>query len=182
MAEELAAEFGYTFARKRLNLPQYLGELDRINDLQNRIEEALPYVNLSTETARREILISPIILDLIHYTKAEVRIEYPIKVTEQLQGYLDYFLQKQHQLLIIEAKKGDLDFGFTQLTAQLIALDQWEAENPVNYLLGAVTTGKIWEFGLLNRQTKHIDQGLDSYRVPDDVETLMRILVHALLN
>ena len=180
IAEELAAEFGYTFSRKRLNLPQHSGDLDRITDLKDRIEEALPYVNLSTETARREILISPVILDLIHYTKAEVRIEYPIKVSEQLQGYLDYFLQKQHQLLVIEAKKGDLDFGFTQLTAQLIALDKWEAETPVSLILGGVTTGKIWEFGLLNRQTKHIDQGLDSYRVPDDLEPLMRILVYAL--
>jgi len=180
IAEELAAEFGYTFSRKRLNLPQHSGDLDRITDLKDRIEEALPYVNLSTETARREILISPVILDLIHYTKAEVRIEYPIKVSEQLQGYLDYFLQKQHQLLVIEAKKGDLDFGFTQLTAQLIALDKWEAETPVSHILGGVTTGKIWEFGLLNRQTKHIDQGLDSYRVPDDLEPLMRILVYAL--
>jgi hypothetical protein len=182
IAEDLTREFGYTFARKRLNLPQHTGELDRINDLQNRIEEALPYVNLSTETARREILISPIILDLIHYTKAEVRIEYPLKVTEQLQGYLDYFLQQQNQLLIIEAKKGDLDFGFTQLSAQLIALDQWEDENPTDHILGAVTTGKIWEFGLLDRKHKHIDQGFDSYRVPDDLEPLMRILVHALMS
>ena len=151
IAQDLAAEFGYTLTRKRLSLPQYQGELDRIRELQNRIEETLPYVNLSTETARREILVSPIILDLIHYTKAEVRIEYSIKVTEQLQGYLDYFLQQHNQLLIIEAKKEDLDFGFTQLAAQLIALDQWEVDNPTDHILGAVTTGKIWEFGLLDR-------------------------------
>jgi hypothetical protein len=182
IAQDLAEEFGYTLTRKRLSLPQYQGELDRIRELQNRIEETLPYVNLSTETARREILVSPIILDLIHYTKAEVRIEYPIKVTEQLQGYLDYFLQQHNQLLIIEAKKEDLDFGFTQLAAQLIALDQWEVDNPTDHILGAVTTGKIWEFGLLDRKNKHIDQGFDSYRVPDDVEPLMRILVHALLD
>ena len=85
IAEELAKEFDYSFARKRLNLPQYSGELDRITELQNRIKESLPYVNLSTETARRGILISPIILDLIHYTKAEVRIEYPIKVIGHLE-------------------------------------------------------------------------------------------------
>lgn len=181
IAKDLVEEFGYTLARKRLNLPQYQGELDRITDLRDRIEETLPYVSLSTETARREILVSPVVLDLIHYTKAEIRIEYSIKVTEQLQGYLDYFLQKQNQLLIVEAKKEDLDFGFTQLAAQLIALDQWESENPVDQILGAVTTGKIWEFGVLDRQTKHIDQGFDSYRVPDDVEPLMRTLIHALL-
>lgn len=180
IASELAEEFGYTFSRKRLNLPQYSGDLDRITELKDRIEETLPYVNLSTETARREILVSPVILDLIHYTQAELRMEYPIKVTEQLQGYLDYFLQRHSQLLIIEAKKGDLDFGFTQLVAQLIALDQWETDNPVDHILGAVTTGKIWEFGLLDRKRKHLDQGFDSYRVPDDVEPLMRILVQAL--
>jgi NifB/MoaA-like Fe-S oxidoreductase len=53
IAQDLAAEFGYTLTRKRLSLPQYQGELDRIRELQNRIEETLPYVNLSTETARR---------------------------------------------------------------------------------------------------------------------------------
>jgi hypothetical protein len=68
------------------------------------------------------------------------------------------------------------------LAAQLIALDQWEVDNPTDHILGAVTTGKIWEFGLLDRKKKHIDQGFDSYRVPDDVEPLMRILVHALLD
>lgn len=181
IAKDLAQEFGYTLTRKRLNLPQYSNELDRINDLRDRIEEALPYVSLSTETARREILISPLILDLIHYTKAEIRIEYPLKVTEQLQGYLDYFVESQNQFLIIEAKREDLDFGFTQLAAQLIALDQWENNKNSDYILGAVTTGKLWEFGQLERKSKHINQGLDSYRVPDDIEPLMRILVQALV-
>lgn len=180
IAKDLAQEFGYSLTRKRLDLPQYQGELDRIHDLQDRIEETLPYISLSTEAARREILISPVVIDLIHYTKAEMRIEYPIKVTNQLQGYLDYFFDSHHRFLIIEAKREDLDFGFTQLVAQLIALDQWLSDQPTDHLLGAVTTGKLWEFGRLNRKTKHIEQGLDSYRVPDDIDPLMRILVQVL--
>ena len=63
----------------------------------------------------------------------------------------------------------------------MIALDQWERTPAQPTLLGAVTTGKIWEFGLLHRAAKHLEQGLDSYRVPDDLETLMRILVPALI-
>lgn len=181
VAKDLAEEFDYTLTRKRLNLPQYQDELERLKELQNRIEETLPYVSLSTETARREILISPVILDLIHYTKAEMRIEHPLKVTNQLQGYLNYFFESQNQLLIVEAKKEDLDFGFTQLVAQLIAVDQYEVDNPSEQILGAVTTGKIWEFGVLHRKAKHIDQGFDSYRVPDDLDPLMRILVQALI-
>ncbi|MEO1592593.1 MAG: hypothetical protein AAFU71_15065 [Cyanobacteria bacterium J06632_22] len=182
IAQDLVKEFGYTLTRKRLNLPQYSGELDRIEQLRDRIEETLPHVSLSTEMARREILISPVMIDLIHYTKAEMRIEYPIKVTEQLQGSLDYFLTSHQQLLIIEAKREDLDFGFSQLAAQLIAMDQWATDNPSDVLIGAVTTGKLWEFGRLNRRQKHLEQGLDSYRVPDDLDALMRILIQALVS
>ena len=179
-AQDLAEEFSYQFSRKRLNLKQYQGELDELNKLEQRLNEILPYFDLANETSRREVLISPIILELVHYTKSKVRIEYQIKVNNQLQGYLDYLLKNQDTLLVIEAKKQDLDFGFTQLTAELIALDEWEKIGNQEILIGAVTTGNIWQFGKLNRAKKHIEQGLDLYRVPDDLEPLMRILVQAL--
>lgn len=179
--DDLVSEFGYTLQRLRLNLPQYSGKLDRLEELRSRIEEVLPYVSLTTETSRREILISQVILDLVHYTKAQLRIEYPIKVTEQLQGYLDYLLRTQSEILVIEAKREDLTYGFTQLAAEMIALDQWEKTSTESTLLGAVTTGSIWKFGRLNRGTKHIEEGLDSYRVPEDIEPLMRILVQSLV-
>jgi hypothetical protein len=180
-AKDLAREFGYSFSRKYLNLPQFEGELDRIEQTKERIVEILPYASLSSETARREILISPVILDLVHYTKSEIYIEYPIKVTEQLQGYFDYLLEKKRELLVIEAKKADLDYGMTQLLAELIALDKWQENEQQTELIGAVTTGKLWEFAKLNRLEKKIEQGLESYLVPDDLEPLMRILVQALI-
>jgi hypothetical protein len=179
-ADELVAEFGYTLQRTPLNLPQYSGELDRLEELRSRIQEVLPYVSLVNETARREVLISRVVLELVHYTKAQLRIEYPIKVTEQLQGYLDYLIRTNTELLVIEAKREDLDYGFTQLAAEMIALDQWEKTPAQDILLGVVTTGKIWQFGRLNRVRKHIEQGLEQYRVPEDLDSVMRILVAAL--
>ena len=134
--KDLAKEFGYTLSRQRLHLPQYQQELDRLVELQDRIEEILPYVSLVNETARRELLVSPIILDLIHYTKSEVKIEYNIKVTNQLQGNLDYLLINRDSLLVIEAKKEDLDYGFSQLVIELIALDQWNNQDQQNNLIG----------------------------------------------
>lgn len=178
--KDLAKYFNYSFIRTKLNLSPYQEELDRINQLQERIEEILPYASLSSEAARREILISPVIFDLVHYTKAEIFIEYSIKVSEQLQGHLDYFLENSHNLLVIEAKKEDLDYGMTQLIAELIAVEQWQENKNETCLIGAVTTGKIWEFARLNRQTEQIEQGLESYRVPEDIEPLMRILVKIL--
>jgi hypothetical protein len=179
-ADDLALEFGYTLSRTKLNLPQCSHPLDRLTDLRSRIDEILPYVDLSNETSRREILIAPVVTDLVHYTKARLRIEYPITVSNQLQGSLDYLLSTQTELLVIEAKRQDLDYGMTQLVAEMIALDQWERTPDQPTLLGAVTTGKSWEFACLNRANKHIDQGLESYRVPEDLDPLMKILVHAL--
>jgi hypothetical protein len=182
--DKLVADFGYSLRRTRLNFTQYLGELDRFDETKNRIEELLPYVNLANETARREVLIAPIVADVVHYTRAQLRIEYPIKVTEQLQGLLDYLLRSESQLLVIEAKQEDLTNGFTQLAAELIALDQWQDSTDIAVqpnLVGAVTTGILWQFGVLHRQTKLIEQGLNSYRVTEDLEPLMRILIATLL-
>ncbi len=87
------------------------------------------------------------------------------------------------QLLVIEAKYEDLTRGFTQLVAELAALDQWENSPDVStqtVLVGAVSTGTIWQFGTLDRATRHFEQGINSYRVTEDLEPLLRILIAAL--
>jgi hypothetical protein len=178
--DDLAAEFGYNFKRSRLQLPQYVGDLPTLEDLRTGLESVMPYVSLSNETSRREVLVAPVVLEVIRQTKAELKIEYPIKVTDQLQGILDYLLKSQAELLVIAAKREDLDYGFTQLVAAMIALDQWERSPDQPILIGAVTTGQIWRFGHLDRATKQIQQGLDLYRVPDDLESVLRILIHPL--
>jgi hypothetical protein len=184
-ASELAQEFGYSLTRKILNLPQFPDELDRLEELRDRIQEVLPFVPLTNELARREILISRVVTELIHYTQAELRIEYSLKVSNWLQGNLDYLLRLNttNQLLVIEAKYEDLTRGFTQLVAELVALDQWEGATTISQqpiLIGVVSTGTIWQFGKLDRTAKHFEQGINSYRVPEDLEQVMRILVAAL--
>ncbi|MFN4280842.1 hypothetical protein [Thermosynechococcus sp.] len=177
--EDILAEFGYTLQRSILTPPQSTAPLDRLEDLKARIQESLPYISLTSEAARRELLIAPILLDVVHYTHAQLRIEYPLTVSDRLKGSLDYYLYSVGKLLVVEAKNADLARGFTQLAVELIALDQW-IESPQSILQGAVSTGDIWQFGLLHREQKQIQQGLTLYRVPDDLENLMRILVKIL--
>lgn len=178
--DDIIADFGYGLTRQKLNLPGYGGELERIQELRDRIEEILPFVSLTTEIARRELLISRVVTEVVHYTKAQLRIEYPLKVSEQLQGSLDYLLRTETQVVIIEAKKEDLTNGMKQLAAEMIALDQW-MESEQETVIGAVTTGTLWQFSKLDRSNKQFYQGLESYRVPEDVEALLRILVQALV-
>lgn len=164
--EDILAEFGYTLERAILTLPQSTADLDRLDDLKTRIQESLPYISLTSEAARRELLIAPLLLNVVHYTCAQLRIEYPLTVTEQLKGSLDYYLYSVGKLLVIEAKNAELAKGFTQLAVELIALDQWiEDHQPM--LQGAVSTGDIWQFGILHRQQRQIQRGLTLYRVSD---------------
>ncbi len=177
--QDILAYFNVTLQRCSLTLPRYTGALDRLTDLKNRIEESLPRLSLTSEIARREFLIAPVLMDVLHYTQATLNVEYPIVVNNQLKGSLDYLLQNGQFFLVIEAKNEDLERGFVQLAIELIALDQWiESEQPL--LQGAISTGNIWQFGQFDRQNRTVTQDLNLYRVPADLEDLLRILVQIL--
>lgn len=178
--EDILAEFDYKFIRTKLSLPKSNRQLERLPELRQRIEETLPLVSLSSEAARREILIAPILLEVARYCQCQLRIEYPLNVNERLNGNLDYFLRANSQLLVIEAKKDDMTRGFTQLAVELIALSEWEAEQDL--IFGAVTIGELWIFGILDKKQRLIQQNIDSFPVPGDIETLVNVLVGILEN
>ena len=180
-SQDILAYFGVTIQRQSLQFPRYDQTLDRLIDLKARIEESLPRISLTSEIARREFLIAPVLTDLLHYTQATLNIEYPVAVSNQLKGSLDYLLQNEQTFLIVEAKNEDLERGFVQLAIEMIAIDQWiESDQPIIY--GAISTGNIWQFGKFNRQTRIVTQDLNLFRVPADLDDLLRILVKILNN
>ena len=180
-SQDILAYFGVTIQRQSLQFPRYDQTLDRLIDLKARIEESLPRISLTSEIARREFLIAPVLTDLLHYTQATLNIEYPVAVSNQLKGSLDYLLQNEQTFLIVEAKNEDLERGFVQLAIEMIAIDQWiESDQPI--ISGAISTGNIWQFGKFNRQTRIVTQDLNLFRVPTDLDDLLRILVKILNN
>jgi hypothetical protein len=62
------------------------------------------------------------------------------------------------------------------LAVELIALDRW-TDKETTLLYGAVTTGQDWRFGIFYRQERQIVEDLKLYRVPEELETLLRILL-----
>lgn len=177
--QDILVHFQVTLQRRSVDLPQYAGKLDRLHDLTSRIAESLPRLNLTSEMARREFLIAPVLMEILHYTPAMLNVEYPVAVNPQLKGVLDYLLQNDQTFLVIKAKNEDLERGFVQLAVELIALDQW-IESDQTILQGAISTGNIWQFGQFDRQTRVITQNLNLYRVPADLEDLLRVLIHIL--
>lgn len=180
--DDILAEFDYSLSLSHLSLPKTTRELERIPELKQRIDDVLPFISLSNETARRETLVSPIMLEVIRYCHCKMRIEYPLNVNNWLKGNLDYLLRSrstpeepsQNNLLVIEAKKDDLTRGFTQLAVELIALSHIEERN---ILYGAVTIGDVWRFGKLDRDRKQITQDLNLFKIPDDLDPLIRVIV-----
>jgi hypothetical protein len=173
--DEILAEFAYSFTQARLQLPRSSRAIERLQDLRQQIEETLPYVTLNSEAAKREILIAPVLSRVAVTCRRILRIDYSLKINEQLQGTLDYFLQSTHSLVVVEAKRDDLTRGFTQLAVELIALAM--LEDAPDILYGAVTMGHVWVFGTLQRSARLVTRDMASYTLPDDVEDLVRILV-----
>ena len=172
--DDILADLGCTISSQRLSLPAYSGELE-LQELGDRLNAAFQFTTISSEQARREFLIAPILSAICQRTQQKVRVEYPISINSWLKGTFDYYFQSSN-LLIIEAKRENLYTGFTQLGAELIALDQWtESETPILY--GAVSTGQIWQFGLFQRETHHLIEDLTLYRIPEELDPLIRILI-----
>lgn len=176
---DILADLGCTLTRKPLQLPQAMWE--NIESLQQRIEAYLPYVSLTSEAARREVLVAPIILELTQVVDTPVHIEYSIEINHYLKGELDYYLKNEGSLLVVEAKNADLTRGFVQLSVELIAINLWLAkrqglESLDAPLFGAVTTGDIWQFGCYTPTQRQIAQDIHLYRVPDDLIPLAKTL------
>ena len=174
--DELTRYFGYQHKNHIYQLPQAKIDETYFASLHQELNETLLYVNLTNEVARREVLIAPVLLSVMRYLKIKMQIEYPLNVTNQLRGILDYLLQSSKTFLVVEAKDGSPEHGFIQLTAELIALDIWKQDENIPVLYGAVSIGRMWQFGILERETKTIIQDINQFRVPADLMELLRIL------
>jgi hypothetical protein len=180
--EEIVKELGYSYSLGILNLPKKENiNIESIKLLKENYYKVLPKINLNSEAAKREFLIAPILFEIAKETDSKINLEYPINVDEKLSGYLDYLIQSKQELIVIEAKKGDIDKGFNQLAAELIALDKYEEEEGGECLYGAITIGEMWKFTILDRNSKHITKDIHNYTIPDNVEQIYAILMGIIL-
>jgi len=175
--KEILAEFGYQYRFEQLNLPHSSQEIGRLDRLRETYTKKLPLISLTSEAAKREFYISPLLLELLDYIRAEVDVEYPLDSGENLSGAIDYLVKSNdNRFVIIEAKKGDLEKGFNQLSVELIALDKWLGPDPAD-LYGAVTLGDVWRFGVLIRCQKILKKDLNAYTLLSNLELLVSILL-----
>lgn len=173
---EILEEFGYKYNFEKIKLPETKRKIGSLEKLTDTYVKKLPFISLNSETAKREFYISPLLLEILEYLNAEINVEYPLDAGENLIGTVDYFIKYSGNIVIIEAKKGDLERGFNQLAIELIAMDRCE-ENSPKILYGAVTLGDIWRFGTLQREEKLLKKDMNAYIIPSDLEKLLSVLL-----
>jgi hypothetical protein len=172
--EDILAEFGVGFRSVALQLPSFSPISSHA--LKAELEENMALVDPTSEIARRESMIFPVLKTVCKFSQTQFKIEYPVRVSNWLRGSFDYFLPFAKNLVVIEAKNADIARGFTQLAVELIALDQWtESDTAIFY--GCVTTGDTWKFGTFDRVDRIIHKDINSYWVPGDIDRLLSILL-----
>jgi hypothetical protein len=176
--EEIINALGYSFSTQPLDLPHKDNiNTDLIEQLSTTYYTILPKISVNSETAKREVMIAPVLHAIIQHINARLNIEYPISVNDKLSGTLDYLFRSSQELIVIEAKKGDLDRGFNQLAAEMIALDLYEEEQaePAK-VYGAITIGEVWRFAVLERKEKQLIKDIHTYRFPEDLSDIFSIV------
>jgi hypothetical protein len=175
--EEIVAEFGYAMTAQTICLP-HAWNFDRslVENLRSSYYDLAPKVSMNSETAKREFMISPLLQAVVRTLDAKLNIEYPLDIDEKLSGTIDYLVRARQELVVIEAKKGDLERGFNQLAVEMIAVDKYEDAGLPPIVYGAVTIGEVWRFAVLQRADKRLTKDLHTFRFPEDMEELFAIL------
>lgn len=113
-----------------------------------------------TEKALSEMLVSPILLEARRLANKQVQIfsgeEFDVDRELGLNGFCDFLFSRSDSrltidapvLMIVEAKRGELEFGFGQCVAEMVAAQIYnqKQEQPISVIYGSVTSGKLWQF------------------------------------
>jgi hypothetical protein len=157
--------------------------------LAEYLEKSLPLaIALSTEKARSEMLICPILIEVREILHQQISlfsgVDFTVDSAIGLNGVCDFIISRSpEQILveapvavIVEAKKDDLNAGLGQCVAEMVASQKFnqEQQQPVNTIYGAVTTGSLWRFLKLEQQNVTVD--LTEYPVPP-LDRILGILV-----
>lgn len=127
--------------------------------------------NISTEKARSELIITPILLEVRRMFQSKIGyfsgISFNVDESRGLNGVCDFILSaSENQLLItapvitlVEAKDNDIKQGLGQCVAEMVAAQIFnDRKGQLQKIYGVVSTGTLWKFLTLEAQTLTIDR------------------------
>lgn len=157
--------------------------------LQDTLRETLPWaIAVSSEKARSEGIINPVLLEVRRQLKGEISVfsgeEFNVEPEAELTGYVDFLISRSSEQLyikapavvLVEAKKEDLKPALGQCLAEMVAAQRFNQQKlqPISTIYGTVTSGTAWRFLKLEGQCASID--LTDYPLPP-VEQILGFLI-----
>jgi hypothetical protein len=126
---------------------------------------------LGTEKARSEFIIAPLLFELRELLDRQVGLftgaDFTIDIPSGLNGVCDFLLTRSSSevsikapvVVLIEAKKGELNGGWGQCMAEMVAAQRFNQADgqDIPSIYGSVTTGTQWQFLRLTDQRMWID-------------------------
>ncbi len=156
------------------------------------LEENVPLaLNINTEKARSEMIIAPVLIEVRKLFQHNVSlfsgVEFNVDPARSLDGYCDFLLSGSPDQVfvtepvacIVEAKNENIKSGYAQCIATMIGAQSFNAQrsNPLDAILGVVTTGSNWKFLILRGNLVSID--FEEYLI-SDVRKILGIFMHAI--
>lgn len=159
--------------------PEFLSQLDEWVPLA---------LSIATEKARSELIIAPVLLELWRMTGQQIGffsgVQFDVDEEQGLVGFCDYILSLTPRqlfveapiVMLVEAKNEDMKRGYGQCIAEMIAAQQFNAQEgrPIEKVYGVVTIGERWKFLELEDTTARIDSA-DYYL--DNIAKIFGILL-----
>jgi hypothetical protein len=124
-----------------------------------------------TEKAKSELLVTPILAQATKLSGGRVKLfsgeEFNVDQERGLNGFCDFLFSRSANpytidapvLMLVEAKRGEIEFGLGQCVAEMIAAQLYNQNQgqiiPVIY--GCVTSGRLWQFLKLEGDNVTID-------------------------
>jgi hypothetical protein len=161
--------------------------------LRETLAENVPLaLAISTEKARSELIITPVLLEARrqtgHQSSLFSGIDFAVDPERGLNGVCDFLLSRSPEQLtieapvvaVVEAKNENMKAGIGQCLAEMIAARLFNERKGGNEqaVYGVVTTGNNWKFLELDGNTAHVD--LPEYHI-NEVERVVGVIKAMLL-
>lgn len=168
---QLKEQFGIEMIEDQILFPKPpIAEVSA--SLQALLQQYVPLaISISTEKARSEFIIAPILAELKFRFRNRLSlfsgIEFSVEPGKGLNGRCDYILSCSKEqleltapvLVLVEAKNEQIPKGIPQCIAEMIAAQIFNARNheAIPTIYGVVTTGSLWRFLKLEQIRVSVD-------------------------
>ena len=139
------------------------------------LERNIPLATaIGTEKAKSEMIVADVLVELREQLDLGIGlfsgIDFNVDDESGLAGVCDFlislspvqFVLEAPVIVLVEAKKDDLEIGLGQCVAEMVAAQYFNAEkgNDIRRIYGATTSGREWRFLKLEGKKLHIDMAV----------------------